>query len=162
MVPSLCWTSRVLITMSVRTARPGHISHITDVMKVFLDDLTFYWPPGRLQRPSAGEEGKEIPGFSKTRVYFAKFIMKKLSALQKWWTKHEGICRENGRRAWLAFPPWGFTARLWRLTWSTVLEYEHRGTIPDTCLLQKEDSVQDNSIEITKSYINILRSLLNI
>jgi len=55
-----------------------------DMMKVFLDDLTFCRPPWSLQCPAAGEGSKEISGFSETWVYFAKFIMKKLSALKKW------------------------------------------------------------------------------
>lgn len=54
------------------------------MMNVFLDDLTFYWPPWSLQWPTTREKGKEISGFSKTCVYFTKLIMKKLSALEKW------------------------------------------------------------------------------
>lgn len=153
--------------MSVRTA-PRHRSHITNMMKVFLDDLTFYWPPRSLQRPTAREEGKEISGFSKTWADFTKFIMKKLPALKKWWTKHKRICREKGNE-WTAFLFFLGTLQLNcdnQVTWSTVLKYEHRCTI----LRQVSPSRRRSSprrqhwhyAKLKFYIIKILHSLLNI
>ena len=84
---------------SVGTARPQG-SHITNMMDVFLDDLTFYWPSWSLHWLAAREKGKEISGFLKAWVCFTKLIVKQLSALEKRWTQHKRICQRA--REWVS------------------------------------------------------------